>query len=129
MPNNDFNDIETQARDLAKAANPNLSPETLDRLGKIAGEQSSEILKGLDIRDKSTCGRLTMLFKDQAEDPYGLLSIQIDAMGKIKMSEAYNPGSGIAGAEIRDMEKGEIGPAIKQGTAQIIVKAAPNCKL
>lgn len=121
-------DAGIQARDLAEAANPALSENIGSKVAAMAREQKSKLLENLKIGDPESCGRLTMLFKNEADPAYGVLSMQFDPQGNLLMEEAHNPGSQVADGVTEDMKKTEAGDQIRQGIP-VITQIAPTCKL
>lgn len=121
-------DTGTQALDLARAANPELSEKTGRQIADMAREQKGKLLEQLKVGDPESCGRLTMLFKNEADPAYGVLSMQFDPQGNLLMEEAHNPGSQVADGVTGDMQKTEAGDLIRKG-APVITQIAPTCKL
>lgn len=128
MTDPDFKAIGQQARELAEAADTNLASNIGRQVSRVAREESQKLMEKLNITDGSTCGRLTMLFKDKAQDGYGVLSMQFDKKGNVIMEEAHDPGSDVAIGVTNDLRRGELGPQIDAGR-NVISQIAPTCKL
>lgn len=125
-------EIDQHARGLARATNEGLPAAVEQEVGQKARQESAKLIGTLNITDKSDCGRLTMLFKEQAQPEYGLLSMQFDKQGNITMSEAHDAGSRVAAGAINSMKHGangaDIDAQIQQGR-NVITQITPSCKL
>lgn len=128
MTDPDFKEIGRQARDLAEAADTDLARNIGREVSRTARHESEKLLGQMSITDNSTCGRLTMLFKDKAQDGYGVLSMQFDKQGNVIMSEAHDPGSDVAMGVTNDLHRGPLGPQIDAGR-NVISQITPTCKL
>ena len=128
MTDPDFKAIGRQARDLAEAADSDLARGIGREVSRTARQESRKLMEELSITDNSTCGRLTMLFKDKAQEGYGVLSMQFDKKGNVIMEEAHDAGSDVAMGTVNDMKRGPAGAAISEGQ-NVISQIAPTCKL
>lgn len=128
MTEPDFKAIGQHARDLAEAADSDLAGSIGRQVNRVARQETATLLGQMDIKDDSNCGRLTMLFKDRAQEGYGVLSMQFDRQGNIVMSEAHDAGSQVALGVTNDMMRGPAGAEIGAGQ-NVIAQIAPTCKL
>lgn len=128
MTDPDFKAIGRQARDLAEAADSDLAWGIGREVSQTARQESRKLMEQLSVTDNSTCGRLTMLFKDKTQEGYGVLSMQFDKKGNVIMEEAHDPGSDVAIGVTNDLRQGALGPQIDAGR-NVISQIAPTCKL
>ncbi|MGZ9098012.1 MAG: hypothetical protein ACXW30_06935 [Micavibrio sp.] len=127
MTDPDFKAIGRQARDLAEAADSDLARGIGREVSRTARQESRKLMEELSITG-STCGRLIILFKDAAQEGYGVASMQFDKQGNVVMSEAHDAGSDVAMGTVNDMKRGAAGTTISEGQ-NVISQIAPTCKL
>jgi hypothetical protein len=118
MPEQNGVSIGDRAVELAVQANPNISPEVQGLLKKGAEKDVAVLLErmksgDLKLGDGATCGIVTELFKDKADNKYAGVAMIFDRQGNMLRAEGMAAGS----LEVQAvLEKTKVDP----GTAQEI---------